>query len=101
MIAHLGISGATKSPEMELDKSEADALAQATTKVMQEFDVRPDPKFIAIAGLVTTAGSIYGPRVILIRERRKQERKEKANQVPANIEQFGGGFDVPPNALGG
>jgi len=55
--------------------TEADALANAAANVLIEFDIQPNPKVQAIVGLVMTAGSIYGPRVYLIRERKKGEKE--------------------------
>jgi uncharacterized PurR-regulated membrane protein YhhQ (DUF165 family) len=56
---------------------EAEALANATANVLIEFDIQPNPKVQAIVGLVMTAGSIYGPRVYLIRERKKAQQNER------------------------
>lgn len=76
-IVHLGIASATKTPEFVLEDTEAETLAKAVSNVLIEFDIQPDPKAQAIFGLVVAAGSVYGPRVYLIRERRKEERKSK------------------------
>jgi len=73
-ILHVGIAGATKSPEFILEDLEAESLANATANVLREFDIRPDPKIEAIVGLVMVAGSIYGPRLYLINERKKKDR---------------------------
>lgn len=73
IIFHMGIASATKAPEMELDKQEADLLANATANVLSEFDIRPDPKVEAIFGLITACGMVYGPRVYSIRKRREDE----------------------------
>lgn len=78
-IIHMGIASATKTPELKLEDEEAEALAKSTAVVLEEFDIRPDPKIEAIIGLVTTAGMIYGPRVYLIAERKKQEKRDKDN----------------------
>lgn len=75
-IVHIGIAGATKTPELALEESEAEALANATANVLSEFDIRPDPKIEAVIGLVMVAGTIYGPRIYNIRERKKEERIE-------------------------
>lgn len=75
-ILHLGIAAATKAPEMALEDSESEALAKATANVMDQFDIKPDPKIEALIGLMMVAGSIYGPRVYLIKERKKEERLE-------------------------
>lgn len=74
LVLHLGLAGATKTPELALEPQEAEALAQATAKVLEEFDVRPNPKVEAIISLGVVAGSIYGPRMYLIADRRKKER---------------------------
>ena len=74
---HLGIAAAAKTPELVLNDEESKALAGATAKVLEEFDIRPDPKVEAIVGLVTTAGAIYGPKYYFIRERKKNERRER------------------------
>lgn len=75
-IVHIGLASATKTPELRLEDAEAEALAKSTAVVLEEFDIRPDPKIEAIVGLVTTAGMIYGPRVYLIAERKKREKME-------------------------
>lgn len=75
IIVHIGLAAATKAPEMVLEESEADALAKSTANVLEQFDIRPDPKIEAVVGLLMTAGSIYGPRAWLIRERLKSERQ--------------------------
>lgn len=74
--AHLALASVSKCPELKLEENESHALANATTNVLREFDMTPDPKVVAIVGLITTASTIYGPRVYLI-SRRKAEEKEK------------------------
>lgn len=73
-VLHLGIAAATKAPEMALEDQEAEALATATSNVLKEFDIQPNPKVEALVALAMTAGSIYGPRIYLIGERRKREK---------------------------
>lgn len=77
MIVHAGIASVTKVPEISIDKDESDALAKSVANVLDQFDITPDPKVQAIVGLVVTAGTIYGPRMYLYRERLKQEAKDK------------------------
>lgn len=76
-IIHMGIASATRTPELKLEDEEAEALAKSTAVVLEEFDIRPDPKIEAVIGLVTTAGMIYGPRMYLIAERKKREKLNK------------------------
>ncbi len=75
-IVHLGLSVATKTPELALEDQEANTLAIATKNVLVEFDIRPDPKIEAVFGLIVAAGTVYGPKVYFIRERWKKEAKE-------------------------
>lgn len=82
-IVHVGLAAATKSPELELDTEDARALTLATSNVLEQFDIKPDPKVEAVVGLVITAGSIYGPKLYLIRERRMDEAKERDKQRQA------------------
>lgn len=72
-IVHAGIASATKCPELNIEDAESEALAKSVATVLDEFDITPDPKIQAIVGLVTTAGVIYGPRVYMIRQRKKEE----------------------------
>lgn len=73
-IVHLGISKATQIPEIELDDEDAHNLGEATVNVLNEFDIRPDPKIEAIFGLIVAAGSIYAPKYILYRKRIEDEK---------------------------
>lgn len=87
IIVHAGIASATKVPELSIEEDEAKVLAAAVASVLEEFDIQPDPKVQAIVGLVVAAGSIYGPRTYLIRERQKAQRKVK--EKPAEVINFG------------
>lgn len=78
-IVHAGLASATKTPELALDLDDSEALANATANVLIEFDIQPNPKVQAVVGLVMTAGGIYGPKIYMIRERKKEERKDKEN----------------------
>lgn len=79
-IVHVGLASVTKTPELVLEEDEAKSLAMASANVLEQFDITPDPRVTAVLGLVTTCGMIYGPRVYLIRER-KREEKEKSNNA--------------------
>lgn len=95
---HIGIANVAKCPEMLLAPQECQALAMATANVMEQFDIRPDPKVTAIVGLLTTAGTIYLPRTYLIQKRRAEERtNKKRNKPPTNEQQF---TDIPVNGTG-
>lgn len=79
-VLHLGIAAATKTPELALKEEESKNLAAATARVLEEFDIRPDPKIEAIVGLIIAGSSIYGPRAYFIMERKKKEAAERRQQ---------------------
>jgi hypothetical protein len=60
-----------------IDEAEGRMLAEASANVMEQFDLKPDPKTQAIIGLVMAAGTVYGPRAVIIQMRKAQERTEK------------------------
>lgn len=92
MIVHVGLAALTDFKKWELEKKESDALSASIANVMEQFDMTPDPRFAAIAGLLTTGAMIYGPRLYLYKEytNEKQRKRvaEKAEQAPANQQQF-------------
>ena len=76
-IVHIGLSSATKTPELTLTDDEAATIAKPLLQVADEFNIRPDPKVEAIFGLIVACGSVYGPKAYFIRERWKDEAKAK------------------------
>lgn len=62
---------------MVMDEGEATSLSQATVRVLEEFDIKPDPKIEAIVGLIMTAGSIYGPKAYEIHKRLKESKSKE------------------------
>lgn len=90
MFVHMGLAALTDFDKWKLEKKESDALANSIAHVMEQFDMTPDPRFAAVAGLITTAGMIYGPRVYLYREAKEIKRRQKAADKigPSNQGQF-------------
>ncbi len=87
VIVHSGLASATRTPELALESDDANALAKASAAVLVEFDITPNPKVQAVVGLVMTAGAVYGPKIYMIKERRKEQRV--ANEQPI---QFNRGY---------
>lgn len=90
---HLALASFVKSPEMLLDDSETAALAKSVVNVMAQFDLSPDPRIVAVGGLIATATQIYAPRIWLIKERRKNEKPidvPATNVTPASKVSAGG-----------
>lgn len=100
MILHMGIAGATKFDTFNLEEKEADALAASLANVLDQFDWTPDPRFTAVAGLVTTSATIYGPRLYLYREHLKMQRQQ-ARPKPTENSAAVDMHNYPIDAFGG
>jgi hypothetical protein len=77
-MVHVGLAGVSGVPEIAIDASEGDLLANAAANLLAQFDIAPDPKTQAIIGMIMACGVVYGPRVMIVGARKRQERKEKA-----------------------
>lgn len=75
------LAGLTKTPELALDKSESDAIADATAKVAVHYDVTASPKIVAWCNLTMCLGMVYGTRFIAISARKKNERAKRSEKV--------------------
>lgn len=79
---------------MLLEPGEADMLAAASVNVLDQFDIRPDPKIEAIFGLIIAAGTVYAPRYYLVRKRTAEERARQANAEEAGFNFNGTGAGI-------
>jgi hypothetical protein len=93
VVLSMGIAGATKTPEVEIDKSEGDLLASSLVNLAAQFDFEPDPKAQAIIATGVAFVTVAFPRVVMYRARKAQERKEK---TPGTA----GVYDASGNPLG-
>lgn len=91
---HEGIALVSQTPEMALDKSEADLLASAAVPVLEQFNIAPDPRFAAAFALIAACGTVYVPRALLIRQRiaAQGSNRRAANARPLNPDFQTGGF---------
>jgi hypothetical protein len=78
---HLGIANVAKVPEFIIDQDESDLLANATVNVLEQFDIKPDPKVEAMFGLIVAAGTVYGPRFYMVKKRRQEEKEKEKKAV--------------------
>lgn len=81
---------ALKSPELVIDDTEAKALSEGILAVQSHYNFAASAEVMAWVNLAAIMLGVYGPRVVLIRERKKTERaKEKpASETTANIFPF-------------
>lgn len=82
--AHLMCAKILSVPELELDEAESKRLADSLKEVAKHYSVIMDPKRIAWWEFATTAGGIYGPRVVAIWK--NTERKPKGKMQPIRVE---------------
>lgn len=76
-IMHASLAAITQTPELVLDKTEAEGLTEATLNLLALYDLKPDPKIEAALILAGQVGIVYGTRFVAIRARKAQQRKEK------------------------
>lgn len=69
------LAAAVKTPELELDKTEAELLAKNIAAVNAHYGKVIDPKIMAWTGLIMACGTVYAPRVAAIRLRMSMEPK--------------------------
>lgn len=67
----------TKTPELELEQEEANALATSGLTLAAMYDITPDPKLQAMILFASQLGMVYGTRFVAIKARKAQEKKEK------------------------
>lgn len=96
-----------KTPELELDKSEADALAVAIDDVQRFYDVQTSAEVLLWVNVIGVCAAVYGPRIgaLVIRKRNESERKPRKPQPEqaapvssqqSNVVTLNNGFDYPP-----
>lgn len=82
-VGHTMLAGVTNIRELEIDQEEAKLLANGAVPVLDMFDFAPDPRFVAVFGLLAACGQVYGPRVYLYKMRMQQEKD--AAMKPAKV----------------
>ncbi len=77
MIFHMSLAAITKTPELQLEEAEAKGLSESGLTLLSLYDIRPDPKIEAAILFAGQIGLVYGTRIVAIKARKKQEKKEK------------------------
>jgi len=83
MLYSVHIMGATilAAPELRLDESEARGLADAIGQVAAHYGGIPDSKYMAWGNLAVLAGAIYGPRIVVMRNRMRKAADDHGVQA--------------------
>lgn len=75
------LAGIARTPELAIDKSEADTLAKSIANVSRHYDVSMQAKTLDWINLMMACGMVYGPRIMVIGANRRASR---ATQAPRN-----------------
>jgi hypothetical protein len=75
---HALLAGIAKTPELQIDATEAKLLAQGIVDVAKFYPVAVDPKMLAWINLTMIAGTIYGTRVFALAAT-KPAKEERAD----------------------
>ena len=89
------LAAALSTPEIALDKDEADPWAKAMAEVGKYHVKAIDPESLAWLNLAMITGGIAIPRMILIRQRRKAERAENITKGGSKMPLNTGGLPMP------
>lgn len=80
----------TKNPALEISDKESDTLARSLKNVMDQYQLKPNPRTMAWVQLAATSAAIYGPRIAVIAASRKFSRPTAAAAATVAA--------TPPNA---
>lgn len=71
------VASATKNPELNLTKAEAEKLAEAYIKMAEAYgwEMTIDPRWAAMFTMLVTAGTIFLPKASQIKHRKIEEKK--------------------------
>jgi len=100
VIVHTGLASAVKTPELVIDEQEGGMLAGPLVDVLDQFDIKPDPKIEACIALVTACCAVYGPRIYTISNRTKREAKERAEPKQPGPFDLGNVTDIKTGSNG-
>jgi hypothetical protein len=76
------------APELALDKDEAKMLAEGIAGVQEFYAFSPSAESVIWANLIMAMTAVYGPRVLVIYNRKKTEPKKETpiKQTQSNFE---------------
>jgi hypothetical protein len=74
---HAAAADVLKMPELSIEKSEAETLANAAEGIFALYDMQVSPAVAAWLTFAGAAATVYAPRVVMIRTRLQQERAFK------------------------
>lgn len=76
-----------EAPELSLSKQQAADIQEATLNVAKFYNHTPDPKMVAWFNLATVLGFTFYPKIIAVRDRKRQEKKNTPKVVQMSPQQ--------------
>lgn len=80
---HQMLSALTRIPELEINRTQAQALAQSAANVARHYDVSASAKMIDWYNLAQVSALLYGSIFFTVRARRKAEREQNREAAAA------------------
>ena len=80
---HGMLSMIVKTPEVAITQEEAAHLAKAIANVNEHYDTRINAKTMAWINLGMASAAIYGPRVVVLINKRKPKAQSQTQQPPS------------------
>lgn len=74
-----------KAPELMLDDAEAKAMSEGILAVQSHYNFAASAEVMAWCNLAFILLGIYGPRIALIRMRKKEEKPKEKKPVTNNV----------------
>lgn len=71
-----------KVESLEIDKDEAKKLSDAIQEVNKFYNIPLDPKKVAMVNLMVAMGTVYGPRIMAARIKKKISEAENPPAKP-------------------
>lgn len=84
-LAHGTLALLTKTPELEITENESRMLANPLSDVLVLYDVVPPPELLVAMQIMHAASYVYGPRIVMIRNRLKEEREARAAEAAKDV----------------
>lgn len=75
----------TKTPELEITENEAKMLANPLSEILVLYDVVPPPEMLVAMQIMYASSYVYGPRIVMIRQRLKEEAEARRAAAAKNI----------------
>lgn len=85
VLAHGTLAVLTKTPELEITDNEAKMLANPLSEILVLYDIAPPPEMLVAMQIMYASSYVYGPRIVMIRARLKEEAEKRRAEAAKNV----------------